>query len=199
MYFFCVSLCFSLALFHFLLFLCLSLFFFSCFLPFCFSFLFLVLAFCFCFVYFLLLSCSFLFLLFCLLSCFVLNHNLSFVFALHLLSSFCSCFLFCLLCFFFLYFLILGNQSKNIIKKTDIEKTAKMKNAEKKDTWTRAVSTIVCTNSVFFLFCVSLNFAFFAENTIKIGVSAPPPPPKKKQKKQKNNKFYKLKTGPSIS
>ena len=68
-----------------------------------------------------------------------------------------------------------------------------MKNAEKKDTWTKAVSTIVFTNSVFFLFCVSLNFVFFVENTIKIGVSA------KTKKKQKNNKFYKLKTGPSIS
>ena len=50
---------------------------------------------------------------------------------------------------------------------------------------------IVC----FFFFCVSLNFVFFAENTIKIGVSA-----KKKTKKNKKiNKFYKLKTGPSIS
>ena len=58
-----------------------------------------------------------------------------------------------------------------------------MKNAEKKtDTLTRAVSTIVFTNSVFFLCCVSLNFAFLAENTIKIGVSAP----KKNKKKQKN-------------
>ena len=65
-------------------------------------------------------------------------------------------------------------------------KTAKIKNAENKDIWTRAVSTIVFTNSVFF--CVSFNFAFFAENTIQIGVSA----------KQKN-KVYKLKTGPSIS
>ena len=66
---------------------------------------------------------------------------------------------------------------------------------KKKDTWTRAISTIVFTNSVFFLFCVSLNFVFFAENTIKIGVSA-----KKKTKKNKQiNKFYKLKTGPSIS
>ena len=55
-----------------------------------------------------------------------------------------------------------------------------MKNAEKKDTLTRAVSTIVFTNSVcFFFLCVSVNFAFFAENTIKIGVSAPPPPKKK--------------------
>ena len=56
-----------------------------------------------------------------------------------------------------------------------------MKNAEKKDTYTRAVSTIVCTNSVFFLFLCFFNFCIFAENTIKIGVSAP----KKKEKKNK--------------
>ena len=43
---------------------------------------------------------------------------------------------------------------------------------QKKDILTRAISTSVLTNSVFFLFCVSLNFAFFAENTINIGVSA---------------------------
>ena len=50
----------------------------------------------------------------------------------------------------------------------EIAKTAKMKNAEKKtDILTRTVSTGVFTNSVFFLFCVSFNFAFFAENTIK--------------------------------
>ena len=64
---------------------------------------------------------------------------------------------------------------------------------KKTEILTRAVSTIVFTNSAFFLFCVSLNFAFLAENTIKIGVSAPPP------KKKKKNKFYKLKIGPSIS
>ena len=53
-------------------------------------------------------------------------------------------------------------------------KTAKIKNAEKKtDILTRTVSTGVFTNSVFFVFCVSFNFALFAENTIKIGVSAP--------------------------
>ena len=51
-YFFCVSLCFSLALFHFLLFLCLSLFFLLVSFLSVFSFLFLVLAFSFCFVYF---------------------------------------------------------------------------------------------------------------------------------------------------
>ena len=77
-----------------------------------------------------------------------------------------------------------------------------MKNAQKKDILTRAVSTGVLTNSVFFLFCDSLNFAFFAENTIKIGVSA-------KKKKKKNTKKNKkpsvenwsklaLKTGPSM-
>ena len=70
-----------------------------------------------------------------------------------------------------------------------------MKNAEKKDTLTRAVSTIVFTNSVFFFFGVSLNFACFAENTIKIGVSAK----KQNKKNPKINKFYNLKIGPSIS
>ena len=53
---------------------------------------------------------------------------------------------------------------------------------KKTDILTRAVSTVVFTNSVFFLFCVSLYFAFFAENTIQIGVSA-----KKKQKQTKKN------------
>ena len=112
-YFFCVSLCFSLALFHFIIFfvfLISSSFLFPSFLFL--SFLFLVLAFSFCFVYF---RCSLVsVVLLVVLLC--LNHNLSFVFALHILSSFCSCFLFCLL-WFFLYFLILGNQTKNIFKK----------------------------------------------------------------------------------
>ena len=65
----------------------------------------------------------------------------------------------------------------------EIEKTAKMKNAEKKtDILTRAVSTIVFTNSVFFSFLCFFKFCIFAENTIKIGVSAPPQK-KKTQKK----------------
>ena len=76
----------------------------------------------------------------------------------------------------------------------EIEKTAKMKNAEKTDILTRAISTTVFTNSVFFLFCVSFNFASLAEDTIKIGVSA-----QNQNKTTKNNKFYKLKTGPGIS
>ena len=75
----------------------------------------------------------------------------------------------------------------------EIPKTAKIKNAEKTDILTRAVSTIVFTNSVFFLFLCFLQFCIFAENTIKIGVSAQ----QKTKKKQKINKFLKLKTGPS--
>ena len=60
----------------------------------------------------------------------------------------------------------------------------------------------MCSQIVsFFLFCVSLNFAFFAENTIKLGVSA-----KKKRKKNTKNKKpsvknwskLALKTGPSM-
>ena len=70
---------------------------------------------------------------------------------------------------------------------------------KKTDILTRAVSTVVFTNSVFFLFCVSLIFACFAENTIKIGVSAPPPPKKKKKKQNSKVKKWsklKLKSGP---
>ena len=76
----------------------------------------------------------------------------------------------------------------------EIPKTAKMKNSEKTDILTRTFSTGVFTNSVFFVFCVSVNFAFLAENTIKIGVSAPPP---NKKKQKRSNKILKLKTGPS--
>ena len=55
----------------------------------------------------------------------------------------------------------------------EIPKTTKMNNAEKTDILTRTASTSVFTNSVFFsLFCVSFNFAFLAESTIKLGVSA---------------------------
>ena len=51
----------------------------------------------------------------------------------------------------------------------------------KKRTFWQEQLAQVCSQIVsFFLFCVSLNFAFFAENTINIGVSA-----KKKEKKHK--------------
>ena len=53
---------------------------------------------------------------------------------------------------------------------------------QKKRTLTQEQLAQLCAQIVcFFFFCVSLFFAFFAENTIKIGVSAK----KKKQKKQK--------------
>ena len=77
-----------------------------------------------------------------------------------------------------------------------------MKNAQKKDILTRAVSTGVLTNSVFFSFLCFFKFCIFAENTIKIGVSAK----KKRKKTQKKNKKpsvknwskLALKTGPSM-
>ena len=202
---FCVSLCFSLAflsllLFHFLflffvfwLSLSLSLLFFSCFLPFCFSFLHLLLAFSFCFVCFFVSRCYFVlvsFLFFCVLSC-LLSIIMFDLFLLCILFSCCCCF-FVLLAFLFCYVLIFGNLSKTSLKNGNC-KTAKTRNAEKKektDILTRAISTIMFTNSVFFSFLCFFMFCIFAENTIKTGVSAPP-----KKKTQKN---YKL-TGPSIS
>ena len=77
-----------------------------------------------------------------------------------------------------------------------------MKNAQKMDILTRAVSTGVLTNSVFFSFLCFFKFCIVAENTIKIGVSAK----KKRKKKTKKNKKpsvknwskLALKTGPSM-
>ena len=76
-----------------------------------------------------------------------------------------------------------------------------MKNAEKKDILTRAVSTSLLTNSVFFLWRCFFRFCISVENTIKIGVSA-----KQKRKTQKHTKNpsvknwskLALKTGPSM-
>ena len=68
---------------------------------------------------------------------------------------------------------------------------------QKKRTLTQEQLAQLCAQIVcFFFFRVSLIFAFFAENTIKIGVSAKK---KKTTKNKKINKFYKLKTGPIIS
>ena len=66
-----------------------------------------------------------------------------------------------------------------------------MKNAEKRALTQEQLAQLCAQIVCFFFFCVSLIFAFFAENTIKIGVSA--------KKNKKNNKVYKLKIGPSIS
>ena len=197
---FCVSLCFFLAFlgplfFSFSLFV--SLVFFSFFLPLCFSFLYLVLALSFCFVCFF--QAVLLFLFFCLLSCFVLNHNLRFVFALHLVSCCCCCWF---LLRSYLFFIFLDTYQKHLWKKNmEMPKTAKMKNAEiKTDTLTRTVSTGVFTNSVFVFFFVFHSILHFCWEHYKDRGFSPPPPPKKKQKEtNKNSKILKLKTGPSWS
>ena len=74
---------------------------------------------------------------------------------------------------------------------------------KKTDILTRAVSTIVFTNSVFFLFWCFFKFCMFCWKHYKNrGFS--PPPQKKNKKKQTKNKLkknwskYKLKTGPSM-
>ena len=94
----------------------------------------------------------------------------------------------------------MATYQKTCLKNLDIAKKRKMKNAQKKDILTKAVSTKVLTNSVFFSFLCFFKFCIFAENTIKIGVSAN----KKKEKNTKKNKKpsvknwskLALKTGP---
>ena len=92
------------------------------------------------------------------------------MFPLHRVFYCCCFFVFC--CFGILLFFDFWRPIKNISEKMEIPKTAEMKNAEKMDILTRAVSTVVFTNSVFFLLCVSLSFACFAGSTIKIRASA---------------------------
>ena len=66
---------------------------------------------------------------------------------------------------------------------------------QKKRTLEQEQLAQLCAQIVCFSLFVFLYFLHFAESTIKIGVSAK----KKTKKKKKINKFYKLKTGPSIS
>ena len=83
----------------------------------------------------------------------------------------------------------------------EIRKTTKIKNAEKKKrtVWQEQLAQVCSQIVSVFAFCVSFNFAFFAENTIKIGVSAKKKEKKKKQNsKVKNWSKLKLKTGPSM-
>ena len=74
---------------------------------------------------------------------------------------------------------------------------------QKKRTFSQEQLAQVCSQIVSFFFFVFLSiFAFFAENTIKIGISAPKKN-KKKQKKKQNSKVknwskLKSKTGPSM-
>ena len=101
-----------------------------------------------CFVCFLFQDIPF-FLFFYLLSCFVLNHHIRSSFALHLL--------FMLLLFFRLFgfgveiFFDFWLPIKTSLEKLEIPTTPKMKNAEKMDILTGAVSTSVFTNAVFLL------------------------------------------------
>ena len=105
------------------------------------------------------------------------------------LDVFLHCIFFCCWCLFLLWyfvcvFLIFGYLPKTYLEKLEIPKTPKMKKAEKTDILTRAASTGVLTNSVFFCFGVSLEFACFAENTIKLWFQ---------QKTTKKQKFLCLK------
>ena len=111
---------------------------------------------------------------------------------LHLLFLFCFLIVYC---FGISYFWLLATNQKHPSKignsenpKPPKRKIPKKKKKKKKtDILTRAISTgqIVCV----FLFCVSLNFVFLAENNIKVVVPA----------KTRNSKLYVLNTGPSIN
>ena len=162
-----------------------SLLLFSFFLPSCFSFSLSGSCFFFLLCLLFLFQDVLLFLLFCLLSCVVLNHNISFIFALHLV--FWLLLFFCSSCFAILLFWDFWKPVKNISEKMEIGKTAKNEKCRKKRTFWQELLAQLCSQIVSsFLFCVSFNFAFLQKNSIKIGVSAPP---------QKKN--LKLKSGPS--
>ena len=164
------------------LFLCLSLLLF--FLPSFLSFLFLLLAFSFCFLCFLLGSRFYFVVFFVSACCLVLFWIIMFDFLLFsILFSGCCCFLFLLLS----YFAIFENWQpikKHVWNIWILQKSQKWKMHKKRTFWQKQLAHKCSQIVSFFLFCVSLNFAFFAENTIKIGVSAKKTK-KKTQKKQK--------------
>ena len=80
----------------------------------------------------------------------------------------------------------------------EIPKAAKIKNVEKTDILTRTVSTGVFTNSVFFVFCVSFNLAFFWKHYKNRGFSPKKKTKKKQISKVKNWSKLKLKIGPGM-
>ena len=159
LFIFSVSLCFSLAFFGpppFLpfLFLCLSRLFLSSFLP-VFHFLFSGSCFFFLLCLLFLFQDVLLFLFFCLLSSII-------TFNFFLLCLFSGCCFFCSSCFAILLFFDFRKPvKKKALKKMEIRKTAKMKNAEKTDILTKAVSTVVFTNSVFVSFLCFFQFCMF--------------------------------------
>ena len=179
------------------LFLCLSLLLF--FLPSFLSFLFLLLAFSFCFLCFLLGSRFYFVVFFVSACCLVLFWIIMFDLLLFsILFSGCCCFLFLLLS----YFAIFENWQpikKHVWKNWILQKSQKWKMHKKKDILTKAVSTKVLTNSVFFSFLCFFKFCIFCWKHYKNrGFS------QKKRKKHKKNKKpsvknwskLALKTGP---
>ena len=91
-------------------------------------------------------------------------------------------------CFGMFYLLIFGYQSKTSLDKLEIWNPPKWKMQRKKKNFlTRAISTGVFTNSVFFFFAC-LQIVHFCWSTIEIEASSP-----------RNKKCCALKTGPSIS
>ena len=87
------------------------------------------------------------------------------LFLLCIMFSSSCCFGFLLLSYFVI-FSILATYQKTSLKKLEIAKKTKMKNAQKKDILTRAVSTGVLTNSVFFSFLCFFKFLHFLLKTL---------------------------------
>ena len=117
------------------------------FLPSRFSCQFLGFAFCFCFVLF---SRCFCFWFFCLLFCVVWNRNIIYFLVLHLVCLLLLLFLgFALI---FCYFSIFGYLSENIFQKIWKFKKKQRIIKTKTDILTRAISTIVFTNSVIYIY-----------------------------------------------
>ena len=122
-------------------------------------------------------------------------------FLLCILFSGCCCFLLFLLCYFVAFWFLEACQ-KTSLKKWKFQKYQKWKMQKKKRTFWQEQLAQLCSQIVSFSFMYFCKFCFFAENTIKIGVSAPPKK-EKNTKKQKNPSVKNwsklaLKTGPSM-
>ena len=87
------------------------------------------------FVFFAFLFKMLLYLFYCLLSCFVLSHNISFLFPLHLVFHFCF---FVFVALVFRYFFMFGFLSTNISAKNWKFQNSKNEKCRKKDILTRA-------------------------------------------------------------
>ena len=160
-YIFCVSLCFSLALFgppsFFTFSFFVSLVLFSFFLP---SFLFLMSVSGSCFLFLILFAFCFkmlFFVLFLFCACFVLNHNIYICLLFCILFSCCCCFVFFLLLWYFVIFWFLELPiKKHPSKNWKFQKPEKMKNAEKKRTFWQEQLAQLCSQIVSFFFFVFL-------------------------------------------